>query len=122
MALLYQAADIYVSPYRAEGFNIPVLEAMACGIAVICTAGGPTDDFVNEASCRKIQSKKLPFTVGDEELSLLQPDVEHLIDLMISAIEDDSWRRRAADAGPLHVRTYYTWKIAVDMLVKKLLY
>jgi glycosyltransferase involved in cell wall biosynthesis len=25
MARLYQAADIYVSPYRAEGFNLPVL-------------------------------------------------------------------------------------------------
>jgi glycosyltransferase involved in cell wall biosynthesis len=31
MALMYQMADAYVSPYFSEGFNMPVLEAAACG-------------------------------------------------------------------------------------------
>ena len=44
---LYNIADCYISPYRAEGFNIPVLEAMACGCPVIVSDGGSTDDFVN---------------------------------------------------------------------------
>jgi glycosyltransferase involved in cell wall biosynthesis len=39
MALLYQAADLFVSPYRAEGFNIPTLEVAACGLPVTCTRG-----------------------------------------------------------------------------------
>jgi len=39
MSALYQVADAYVSPYRAEGFNMPVLEAAACGVPVICTRG-----------------------------------------------------------------------------------
>ena len=34
---LYGSCDAYVSPYRAEGFNIPSLEAAACGIPVILT-------------------------------------------------------------------------------------
>lgn len=42
---LYACADCYVSPYRAEGFNLPVLEAMACGTPAVVTAGGATDDF-----------------------------------------------------------------------------
>lgn len=45
MRTLYAAADAYVSPYRAEGFNLPVLEAMACGTPVVVTDGGATDDF-----------------------------------------------------------------------------
>jgi glycosyltransferase involved in cell wall biosynthesis len=45
LRLLYGVADCYVSPYRAEGFNLPVLEAIACGTQVIVTEGGPTDDF-----------------------------------------------------------------------------
>src|SRR5262249_24096182 len=32
MARLYHAADCYVSSYLAEGFNLPVLEAAACGL------------------------------------------------------------------------------------------
>src|SRR4029078_12894490 len=46
MARIYHAADCYVSPYMAEGFNFPVLESAACGLPVICTGGGSTDDFV----------------------------------------------------------------------------
>ena len=32
---LYNAADCYVSPYRAEGFNLPPLEAAASGLSLI---------------------------------------------------------------------------------------
>jgi glycosyltransferase involved in cell wall biosynthesis len=45
---LYGAVDCYVSPYRAEGFNLPVLEAIACGTPVIVTRGGATDDFCDD--------------------------------------------------------------------------
>ena len=37
---LYHAADVLVSPYKAEGFNLPVLEAAASGLTVIVTLGG----------------------------------------------------------------------------------
>jgi len=42
---LYRAADVVVLPYRAEGFCLPALEAMACGVPVIHTAAGPTGEF-----------------------------------------------------------------------------
>jgi glycosyltransferase involved in cell wall biosynthesis len=46
MAELFQAADVFVSPYKAEGFNMPALEAAACGTLVVATKGGATDDFL----------------------------------------------------------------------------
>lgn len=42
---LYNACDLYVSPYRAEGFNLPPLEAAACGLPIVVTAGGATDEY-----------------------------------------------------------------------------
>jgi glycosyltransferase involved in cell wall biosynthesis len=120
MAMLYQAADAYVSPYRAEGFNIPVLEAAASGIPIICTRGGATDDFVTDAFARRIESEKRTVRRKDEDLARLEPDLEHLIVLMSSAIEDHSWRKQAAEAGPRHVRENYTWDRVVDMLTGKL--
>ena len=73
MARLYQIADIYVSPYRAEGFNIPVLEAAACGIPVICTRGGPTDDFVTDEFAQRIDSRLLTRHVDGQDAIRLEP-------------------------------------------------
>jgi glycosyltransferase involved in cell wall biosynthesis len=121
MATLYQVADAYVSPYRAEGFNLPVLEAAACGIPIICTRGGPTDDFVTDEFARRIDSRTFVFTRDGQLASQLDPSLEHLIVLMTSAIEDSAWRKHAAEAGPRHVRARYTWDCAVDTLIGKLL-
>jgi glycosyltransferase involved in cell wall biosynthesis len=121
MAMLYQVADAYVSPYRAEGFNLPVLEAAACGIPIICTRGGPTDDFVTDEFARRIESRTSVIAIDGRHASRLDPSLEHLIDLMTSAIEGSLWRKHAAEAGPRHVCASYTWDCAVDTLIRKLL-
>jgi glycosyltransferase involved in cell wall biosynthesis len=118
MARLYQVADAYVSPYRAEGFNIPVLEAAACGVPIVCTGGGSTDDFVRDEFARRIASRKS--LVSADGASRLNPDLEHLTVLMASAITDGPWRRQASEAGPRHVGAHYTWDCAVDTLTKGL--
>jgi len=120
MAILHQAADVYVSPYRAEGFNMPVLEAAASGLPVICTRGGSTEDFVTDDFARKIDSTRVAVRVEDQSGMRLEPSLEHLRALMESAIEDRAWRIRAAAAGPAHARAHYTWDTVVQRLVDKL--
>jgi len=120
MAELYQLADAYVSPYRAEGFNIPVLEAIACGVPVICTRGGPTDDFVTNNVGQMIDSRKVRMRVTGREGWRLEPNLEHLIALMSSVIDDHHWRRKVAEEGPKHVQTSYSWCRVVDRLVDRL--
>jgi glycosyltransferase involved in cell wall biosynthesis len=100
MSVLYQAADAYVSPYRAEGFNLPVLEAAACGVPVICTRGGATDDFIADGFAKTIESRLKPVQIEDENGAMLEPDLDHLIDLMDRMVADEDFRRSAATAGP----------------------
>jgi glycosyltransferase involved in cell wall biosynthesis len=54
---LYNAVDLYLSPYLAEGFNMMVLEAIACGTRVLVSKGGATDDFIDNLMSIKDASK-----------------------------------------------------------------
>jgi len=35
--MLYNAADVFLSPSKGEGFGIPIIEAQACGAPVVVT-------------------------------------------------------------------------------------
>ncbi|MEG4230683.1 glycosyltransferase family 4 protein [Microcoleus sp. Pol11C3] len=118
IAEFYQAADAYVSPYLAEGFNLPVLEAAACGLPVICTAGGPTDDFTRSDFALQIESKFTAVVSEGETLFILAPEWEHLTDLMRRAIEQPGIAARARVAGPAFVAENFTWRCGVDRLLE----
>lgn len=45
---LYNSANCYISAGQVEGFNFPILEAMACGCPVVCTDDGGSRDFVRD--------------------------------------------------------------------------
>lgn len=117
MSALYQAADTYVSPYRAEGFNLPVLEAAACGVPVICTRGGSTDDFVTDAFALRIDSRLRAAEIDGEYGVALEPDIDHLIDLMRRIVDDGPFRAGAAMDGPRHAGEHFTWDRAVEKMM-----
>lgn len=77
---LYNRADVYVSPYMAEGFNLPVLEARACGLTTIVSMGGSTNDFTNPETTYYIKTDHVQTTDGRH---VLVPDADHLADLMM---------------------------------------
>jgi len=49
LALLYNAADVLVLPSLDEGFGLPVVEAMACGLPVAVSARGALPELVCDA-------------------------------------------------------------------------
>jgi len=100
----------------AEGFNLPVLEAAACGLLVICTAGGPTDDFTRSDFALRIESKFTAVVIEGETLFMLAPEWEHLTDLMLIAIEQPGIAANARVAGPAFVAEHFSWRRGVDRL------
>lgn len=116
LAQLYGAADCYVTPYRAEGFNLPALEAVASGVPIIATNGGPTDDFIPDRGAR-IQSR-LGVDAEAPGGIALEPDLDTLIGTMCHAIEaQEEWSAAARMAGP-EIATQWTWAKATDRLIE----
>jgi glycosyltransferase involved in cell wall biosynthesis len=121
MAAFLHAADLYVAPYLAEGFNLPVLEAAACGVPVICTGGGSTDDFTEASFAWRIRSQPIPMRtqwggMGDG----LLPDLDHLTELLRSALAQREQLRAMGAAGAAWIAQRFTWDAVTDRLVREL--
>jgi glycosyltransferase involved in cell wall biosynthesis len=107
---LYRASDCYVSAYRAEGFNLPVLEALASGVTPIVTAGGSTDDFCPDHLSLKVSSTLTPTPASiNDGGRYLEPGFESLVDCLRRAVQDDALRGRVAAEGPRWVAERFTW-------------
>jgi glycosyltransferase involved in cell wall biosynthesis len=114
---LFGAADCYVSPYRAEGFNLPVLEAIACGTPVIVTRGGATDDFCNDKVAWLIQGQAGSLQgPGGEVYRFTEPDFDELVEAMAAVCEGSRLPAAAADRSSL-LQTF-SWSRAAEALVQ----
>jgi glycosyltransferase involved in cell wall biosynthesis len=92
--LLYNLADALVLPSHYEGFGLPVLEALACGIAPIIS---------NRAS--------LPEVAGPVGLQVDADDVDGLAAAMGHAATDAAWRAAMQPLALAQARLF-TWERA----------
>jgi glycosyltransferase involved in cell wall biosynthesis len=97
LAALYGEAQVAVVPSLYEGFSLPAVEAMACGVPVVATTGGA-----------------LPEVVGrDGETGLLVPpgDPGSLAAAIGRLLDDPDLRRRLGTAGRQRVMAKFTWAV-----------
>lgn len=79
---IFAGARVFSFPSSYEGFGLPVLEAMASGVPVICS-----------------NSSSLPEVAGDAALMCAPEDTEALTSLLEKGLEDESWRSIAREQG-----------------------
>lgn len=76
LASLYSDAAMFVYPSFYEGFGLPPLEAMQCGVPVITS-----------------NTSSLPEVVGDAAIMISPADLDALCDAMLSIYKNPSLRR-----------------------------
>src|SRR4051794_26294141 len=117
---LYRAADVLVHPYRGEGFGLPVLEAMACGLPPIHTAIGPSAEFVPGDAGWAVEAKRV-IIPPDPEWVLAGTGYAHECDLdalvaALRAAAADPAERARRGATALAAAQGYTWSHAAERL------
>lgn len=90
----YSAAQIFVYPSTYEGFGLPVIEAMACGVPTITT-----------------NASSLPEAAGDAALLVPPDDTSALAEALARLLADDSLQVELAERG-LRQAARFTWEDA----------
>jgi glycosyltransferase involved in cell wall biosynthesis len=96
LACLYAEAEVAVVPSLYEGFSLPAIEAMACGVPLVATTGGA-----------------LPEVVGSNgETALLVPpnDPEALAQSIRRVLDDAALAARLGEGGRQRVLGRFTWQ------------
>lgn len=130
LATLYRSADVYVSPYRSEGFGLTILEAMACRIPPIVPLYGPALEFCSDENAYFVNTtlaKCLMKPCGEMEIfgkrTVVQPQwsevhVDSLIKQMKAAVYETA-ARQVKSASSRSKASKWGWKGVRDVILKR---
>lgn len=102
VSALYSAAEMFVFPSLYEGFGIPVLEAMKCGLPVICS-----------------NTSSLPEVIGDCGIQINPYSDDEMIQAMEKMYFDRDFRAQCIEKG-LERAKLFTWQKCVDVIENKI--
>ncbi len=92
LPMLYNCADIFVYPSLYEGFGLPILEAMACGIPVITS-----------------NTSSLPEVVGEAGIMVGPTDINSLCEAMYNVLTNNELRQHLSSKG-LERSKLFSWE------------
>jgi len=97
LARLYGEAEIAIVPSLYEGFSLPAIEAMSCGVPVVATTGGALPEVVG--------------TSGETGLLVEPNNPEALVAAIARLLDDGELRERLGANGRRRVMERFTWQV-----------
>jgi glycosyltransferase involved in cell wall biosynthesis len=97
LARLYGEAEAAIVPSLYEGFSLPAIEAMSCGVPVVATTGGALPEVVG--------------TSGETGLLVEPNNPEALVAAIGQLLDDAELRERLGANGRRRVMERFTWQV-----------
>ena len=112
-----QQGDVYVSCSRSEGWGLPLIESMACGIPSIYSNWGGQLQFADNKGIPVNISHLRPANIGDKDTvgEYCEPDYNDLSIKMLDAYNNyDEYKKKSIEESKL-IHDEFNWeKVAKD--------
>lgn len=99
LVLLYNAARVFTYPSIYEGFGLPILEAMACGVPVVTS-----------------NSSAMPEVAGDAAILIDPFSEEEIADGILQILSNQELAHALSEAG-LRRAAEFTWQHTIEQTV-----
>jgi glycosyltransferase involved in cell wall biosynthesis len=102
---LYASAEVAIVPSLYEGFSLPAIEAMSCGVPLVATTAGAIPEV----------------TGPDGQAALLVPpaDADALTSRLRTLLDDDTMRASLGGAGRARALANFSWKATAEKTVEQ---
>lgn len=98
MGAIYRSAEVFAYPSRYEGFGLPIVEAIQCGLPVVAATGSCLEEAGGDAC----------FYVGPD-------DVQAMTDTLSRLLASPSLRRESVERSRNYIRRFENGDIARQM-------
>jgi GT2 family glycosyltransferase len=122
---LYRSGDCFVAPSRGEGWNMPLMEAMACGLPAIATDWSAHQEYLHDGIAYPLRIRgtkpavaRCPYYAG---ANWAEPDEEHLRFLLRHVYENREEAARKGVAAAAEIAERWTWRRAAERIRNRLL-
>lgn len=120
-----KSADVFVSCARGEGWNLPLIEAMSCGIPSLYSNWGAQLQFAEGRGIPVKIKGEIPAAVQNDESwdsnapgNFAEPDFDDLSEKMKQVVEKYAvYKKKALDDSD-EIRELFTWKRAAQTAKK----
>jgi glycosyltransferase involved in cell wall biosynthesis len=107
ISALFQSADVLLSLHRAEGFGLPIMEAMAHGVPVVATGWSGNLTFMSAADSHLVPYNLVP--VNDASAIYqgsiwAEPDLDEAANMLRRLAEQPDYHARFAEAAHRRIR------------------
>jgi len=115
---ILKSVDVFVSCARSEGWNLPLIESMACGVPSIYSDCCAQLEFASGRGIPvKIVGEKAAnlndygrYTMSDLPGNYYEPDFDHLSEVMRLSYEKHETLKKLALVDSKHIREEFSWE------------